>query len=47
MKSADVTARVLGIAFLLQAITSLVSGVILVALTVPGDIARTMIKNCE
>jgi hypothetical protein len=43
MKSADVTARVLGIAFLLQAITSLVSGVILkVALTVPGDIARTM-----
>lgn len=45
MKSADVTARVLGIAFLLQAITSLVSGVILkVALTVPGDIARTMIN---
>jgi hypothetical protein len=39
------TSRILGIAFLLQAVTSLISGLILkLALTVPGDISETMIK---
>ena len=39
------TSRVLGAAFLLQAVTSLTSGMILkLALTVPGNISETMIK---
>ncbi len=39
------TSRVLGAAFLLQAVTALTSGMILkLALTVPGDISATMIK---
>ena len=39
------TSRVLRIAFLLQAVTSLISGLIMkLALTVPGDISETMLK---
>ena len=39
------TSRVLGVAFLLQAATSLISGLILnQVLTVPGNISETMIK---
>ena len=39
------TSRILGVAFLLQAVTSLISGLILkLVLTVPGDISETMIK---
>jgi hypothetical protein len=39
------TSRVLGAAFLLQAVTSLTSGMVLkLALTVPGNISETMIK---
>ena len=45
MYTIDKTSRVLGVAFLLQAITALTSGMILkVALTVPGNISETMIK---
>ena len=45
MNSVNNTSRVLGVAFLLQAITSLVSGLIMkLALTVPGNISETMIK---
>ena len=45
MNIANNTARVLGAAFLLQAVTSLTSGLILkLALTVPGNISETMIK---
>jgi hypothetical protein len=43
MNSVNKPSRVLGVAFLLQAVTSLISGVILRAvLTVPGDISGTM-----
>jgi hypothetical protein len=43
MNSANKTSRVLGVAFLLQAVTSLASGVILRSvLTVPGNISGTM-----
>ncbi len=43
MNSANKTSRVLGVAFLLQAVTSLTSGVILkAALTVPGNVDATM-----
>ncbi len=39
------TSRILGAAFLLQAVTSLTSGLIpKLALTVPGNISETMIK---
>jgi hypothetical protein len=45
MYTINKTSRVLGAAFLLQAITSLTSGMILkLALTVPGNISETMIK---
>ena len=45
MNKIDTTSRVLGIAFLLQAITSLISGLILkTALIVPGNIAESMIN---
>ncbi len=45
MNTVNKTSRVLGAAFLLQAITSLISGLILkLALTVPGDISKTMIN---
>jgi len=45
MYSINKTSRVLGAAFLLQAITSLTSGMILkLGLTVPGNISETMIK---
>ncbi|MCZ7383341.1 MAG: DUF4386 domain-containing protein [Candidatus Methanoperedens sp.] len=45
MNTVNKTSRVLGAAFLLQAITSLISGLILkLALTVPGNISETMIK---
>ena len=43
MNSANKTSRILGVAFLLQAVTSLTSGVILrLVLTAPGDISGTM-----
>ena len=45
MNTINNTSKVLGAAFLLQAVTSLTSGMILkLALTVPGDISATMIK---
>jgi hypothetical protein len=45
MNTVNNTSRVLGVAFLLQAVTSLISGLILKqALTVPGNISETMIK---
>lgn len=45
MNTVNRTSRILGVAFLLQAITSLVSGLIMkLALTVPGNISETMIK---
>jgi hypothetical protein len=45
MNRVNKTSRVLGVAFLLQAITSLSSGLIMkLALTVPGNISETMIK---
>ncbi|HTS34887.1 MAG TPA: DUF4386 domain-containing protein [Candidatus Solibacter sp.] len=45
MNSKDHAPRILGIAFLLQAITSLISGAILkAALVVPGDIGETMLR---
>ncbi len=45
MNTVNKTSRVLGVAFLLQAITSLISGLILkLALTVPGNISESMIK---
>lgn len=45
MNSHDRAPRILGLAFLLQAVTSLVSGVILrAALIVPGNISETMIR---
>jgi hypothetical protein len=45
MVAIDKASRVLGVAFLLQAITSLTSGLILkLVLTVPGNISDTMIK---
>lgn len=45
MNTVNKTSRVLGAAFLLQAVTSLTSGLILkLALTVPGNISETMIK---
>ena len=45
MNSDDHVPRILGIAFLLQAVTSLVSGVVLkVALIVPGSISESMIR---
>jgi Domain of unknown function (DUF4386) len=45
MNSDDRAPRILGIAFLLQALTSLFSGVILkVALIVPGNITESMIR---
>ena len=45
MNTVNKTSRVLGVAFLLQAVTSLISGLILrQALTVPGNISETMIK---
>jgi len=45
MDTNNKTSRVLGIAFLLQAITSLTSGMILkLALIVPGNISETMIN---
>ncbi len=45
MYSINKTSRVLGAAFLLQAITSLTSGLILkLALVVPGNISESMIK---
>ena len=44
MNSVNNTSRVLGVAFLLQAVTSLASGLILrLALTVPGNISETMV----
>ena len=44
MNSVNKTSRVLGVAFLLQAVTSLTSGLILrLALTVPGNISETMV----
>ena len=43
MKAVNNTSRVLGVAFLLQAVTSLASGLILrLVLTVPGNISETM-----
>ena len=43
MNSVNKTSRVLGVAFLLQAVTSLISGLILrLVLTVPGNISETM-----
>jgi Domain of unknown function (DUF4386) len=45
MNTTNNTSKVLGTAFLLQAVTSLSSGLILkLALTVPGNISETMIK---
>jgi hypothetical protein len=45
MYSINKTSKVLGVAFLLQAITALTSGMILkLGLTVPGNISETMIK---
>lgn len=45
MNTINNTSKVLGAAFLLQAVTSLTSGLILkLALTVPGNISETMIK---
>jgi len=45
MNTLNKTSRVLGAAFLLQAVTSLISGLILnQVLTVPGNISETMIK---
>ena len=45
MNTVKKTSRVLGVAFLLQAVTSLTSGLILkLALTVPGNISETMIN---
>jgi hypothetical protein len=45
MNTVNRTSRVLGVAFLLQAVTSLTSGMILkLALFVPGNISETMIK---
>lgn len=45
MSTVSKTSRVLGVAFLLQAVTSLTSGLILKqALIVPGNISETMIK---
>jgi len=45
MSSEDSSSKVLGVAFLLQAITSLLSGLILrVALIVPGNISESMIR---
>ena len=45
MNSINNTSRVLGAAFLLQAVTSLISGLILKqALTVPGNISESMIN---
>jgi len=45
MNSVNNTSRVLGVAFLLQAITSLISGMILkLALIVPGNITESMIN---
>jgi len=45
MNSVNKTSRVLGAAFLLQAVTSLISGLILKqALTVTGNISKTMIN---
>jgi hypothetical protein len=45
MSSVNNTSRVLGAAFLLQAITSLISGLILkLALIVPGNISESMIN---
>ncbi len=45
MNTVNKTSKVLGAAFLLQAVTSLTSGLILkLALTVPGNISETMIK---
>jgi hypothetical protein len=43
MNMADKTSRILGIAFLLQAVTSLASGMILkLGLIVPGDVGQSM-----
>ena len=45
MNLVNKTSRILGAAFLLQAVTSLISGLILKqVLTVPGNISETMIK---
>jgi Domain of unknown function (DUF4386) len=45
MNTTNNTSTVLGVAFLLQAVTALSSGLILkLALTVPGNISETMIK---
>lgn len=45
MNTVNKTSRVLGAAFLLQAVTSLISGLILKqALIVPGNISETMIN---
>ena len=45
MNTLNKTSRVLGAAFLFQAVTSLISGLILnQVLTVPGNISETMIK---
>ena len=45
MNSINNTSKILGVAFLLQAVTSLISGLIMkLALTVPGDISETMLK---
>jgi hypothetical protein len=45
MNTVNKTSRILGAAFLLQAVTSLTSGLILkLALTVPGNISETMIN---
>lgn len=45
MNSINKTSRVLGAAFLLQAVTALTSGMIMkLALTVPGNISETMIQ---
>ncbi len=45
MNTINNTSKVLGVAFLLQAVTSLASGLILrLALTVPGNISETMVK---
>lgn len=45
MNSVNNTSRVLGVAFLLQGVTSLISGVILQpALIVPGNISESMIN---
>ena len=44
MNSIRNTSRVLGAAFLFQAITSLTSGLVQMSLTVPGNITESMIK---